>query len=64
LIRSPDAGARATQSVACQGEEGRVIEGHAAAEASIMTSIPAKVGTPSRVVTVPGPEWEQLAFVR
>jgi hypothetical protein len=47
-----------------KGEEGRVIEGHADAEASIVISIPARVGAPSRVITVPESEWEKLELLR
>jgi hypothetical protein len=47
-----------------KGEEGRVIEGHADEQASIVISIPAKVGTPSRVVTVPESDWDQLELLR
>jgi hypothetical protein len=47
-----------------RGEDGRVVEGHADAEASIVISIPARAGSPSRVVTVPESEWEQLELLR
>jgi hypothetical protein len=47
-----------------QGEEGRVIEGHLDVQASIVISIPARVGSPSRVVTVPESEWEQIELLR
>ncbi len=47
-----------------QGEEGRVIEGHADAEASIVISIPAKAGSASHIVTVPESEWERLELLR
>jgi hypothetical protein len=47
-----------------QGEEGRVIEGHADAEASVVISIPARVGWASHVVTVPESKWEQLELLR
>ena len=47
-----------------KGEEGRVVEGHADEQASVVISIPAKSGAPSRVVTVPESEWEQLELLR
>jgi hypothetical protein len=47
-----------------KGEDGRVIEGHVDVQASIVISIPARVGSPSRVVTVPESEWEQLELLR
>lgn len=47
-----------------KGEEGRVIEGHADVQASIVINIPARAGSPSRVVTVPESEWEQLELLR
>jgi hypothetical protein len=47
-----------------KGDQGRVVEGHAGAEASIVISIPAGVGAPSRVVTVPESEWGQLELLR
>lgn len=47
-----------------KGEEGRVVEGHADAEASIVIRIAAKAGAPTRMVTVPEAEWEQLEFLR
>ncbi len=46
------------------GEEGRVVEGHADPLASIVISIPAKAGSPSRVVTVPESEWDRLELLR
>jgi len=47
-----------------QGEEGRVVEGHADVEASVVISIPARAGAPSRVVTVPESEWDQIELLR
>ena len=47
-----------------KGEDGRVIEGHVDVQASIVISIPARVGSPSRVVTVPESEWEELELLR
>jgi hypothetical protein len=47
-----------------EGEEGRVVEGHADVQASILISITAKVGSPSRVVTVPESEWDELELLR
>ena len=47
-----------------KGEEGRVVEGHADEQASVVISIPARSGSPSRVVTVPESEWEQLELLR
>ncbi len=47
-----------------KGEEGRVVEGHADPQPSIVISIPARVGAPSRVVTVPESEWDQLELLR
>ncbi len=47
-----------------KGAEGRVVEGHADDEPSVVISIPAKVGAPSRVVTVPESEWDQLEPLR
>ena len=47
-----------------KGEEGRIVEGHADVQASIVISIPASAGSPSRVVTVPESEWEQLELLR
>ena len=47
-----------------KGEEGRVIEGHADVQASIVISIPARAGSPRRLVTVPESEWEQLELLR
>lgn len=47
-----------------KGEEGRVIEGHADVQASVVISILPKAGSPSRVVTVPESEWDQLELLR
>jgi hypothetical protein len=47
-----------------KGEEGRVVEGHAGAEASVVISISAGVGAPSRALTVPESEWELLELRR
>ena len=47
-----------------KGEEGRVVGGHADVQATIVISIPARAGSPSRVVTVPKSEWEQLELLR
>jgi hypothetical protein len=47
-----------------KGEDGRVIEGHADEQASVVISIPARAGSPSRVVTVPEAEWEQIELLR
>ena len=47
-----------------KGEAGRVIEGHADVQASVVISIPARVGSPSRVVTVPESEWDQIELLR
>ena len=50
--------------VRCEGEEGRVVEGHADVQASIVISIPASAGSPRRTVTVFESEWEQLELLR
>jgi hypothetical protein len=47
-----------------KGDEGRVVEGHADVEASVVISIRAQAGAPSRVVTVPESEWDQLELLR
>ena len=47
-----------------KGEEGHVIEGHADAQASVVISILPKSGSPSRVLTVPESEWDQLELLR
>ena len=47
-----------------RGEEGRIVEGHADEEASVVISIPARSGSPSRVVTVPESDWEQIELLR
>jgi hypothetical protein len=47
-----------------KGEAGRVVEGHADVEASVVISIPARAGAPSRVVTVPESEWDQIELLR
>lgn len=47
-----------------QGDEGHVVEGHADAEASVVISIRAMVGAPSRSVTVPESEWDQIELLR
>ena len=47
-----------------RGEAGRVIEGHADSHASIVISIPARLGSPSRVLTVPESEWGRLELRR
>ncbi len=46
------------------GEAGRVVEGHADVQGSVVISIPARVGAPSRVVTVPESEWDQIELLR
>ena len=46
------------------GEAGHVIEGHADVRASILISIPARLGSPSRVLTLPESEWERLELLR
>jgi len=47
-----------------EGEEGRVVEGHAHVQTSIVISIPARAGSPGRAVTVFESEWEQLELLR
>jgi hypothetical protein len=47
-----------------KGEEGRIIEGHADAEASVVMSIRAVAGAPSRSVTIPESEWDQIELLR
>lgn len=47
-----------------RGEEGRVVGGHADEEASVVLRITARAGSPSHLLTVPEPEWEQLELLR
>jgi hypothetical protein len=47
-----------------KGDEGYVIEGHADVQASVVVSIPATSGAPSRSVTVPESEWDELELLR
>jgi hypothetical protein len=47
-----------------KGEDGRIIEGHADAEASVVMSIRAAAGAPSRSVTIPESEWDQIELLR
>jgi hypothetical protein len=47
-----------------KGEEGRIVEGHADEQASVVVSIPAKSGAPSRLVTVPESAWDELELLR
>jgi hypothetical protein len=47
-----------------KGEEGCVIEGHADAQASVVVSIPAVSGAPSRSITVPESEWDEIELLR
>jgi hypothetical protein len=47
-----------------RGEEGRVIEGHADVQASIVIRVPASVGSPTHLVTVLESEWDQLELLR
>jgi hypothetical protein len=47
-----------------RGEVGRIIEGHADAEPSVVVSFAAKPGSPAHVVTVPEPDWEALELLR
>jgi hypothetical protein len=47
-----------------KGDEGYIVEGHADVEASVVMSIRAMVGSPSRSVTIPESEWEQIELLR
>jgi hypothetical protein len=47
-----------------KGEQGYVIEGHADVQVSVVVSIPAQVGAPSRSVTVPESDWDQIELLR
>lgn len=47
-----------------KGDEGRVVEGHAGEQASVVVSIRAMNGAPSRTVTVPESEWDELELLR
>jgi hypothetical protein len=47
-----------------KGDEGYVIEGHADDEASVVVSIRAASGAPSRSITIPESEWEQIELLR
>jgi hypothetical protein len=47
-----------------KGAEGRVVEGHADVQASVVISIRAGNGAPSRTVTVPESEWDQIELLR
>jgi hypothetical protein len=46
-----------------KGEEGRIVEGHAGEEASVVVNLPARTGSPRRTATVPEAEWEQLELL-
>ena len=47
-----------------QGEEGRVVEGHAdGVEAAVTVNLRASSGSPRRVVTVPESEWDELELL-
>ena len=47
-----------------KGDEGYIVEGHADVEASVVMSIRAMVGAPSRSVTIPESEWDQIELLR
>ena len=47
-----------------KGEEGRIIEGHADVQASVVMSLRAVAGAPSRSVTIPESEWDQIELLR
>ena len=47
-----------------KGDEGYVVEGHADVQASVVISILAAVGAPSRSVTVPESEWDEIELLR
>jgi hypothetical protein len=46
-----------------KGEEGRVVEGRAGAQASVVVSIRMMSDVPRRDVTVPESEWEELELL-
>ena len=46
-----------------KGEEGRVVEGHAGEQASVVVSIRRTDCSPRRNVIVPEPEWEKFEFL-
>jgi hypothetical protein len=46
-----------------KGEEGRVVEGHSGAEASVVVSVRASDDVARRNVIVPEPEWEELELL-
>jgi hypothetical protein len=46
-----------------KGDEGRVVEGHADEQASVVVSLRATSGAPRRVVTVPESEWGELELL-
>jgi hypothetical protein len=46
-----------------KGEEGRVVEGHVDAQASVVVIIRATSGSPRRAVDVPEPEWGELELL-
>jgi hypothetical protein len=47
-----------------KGDEGHVVEGHADVQPSVVIGIRAAVGAPSRSVTVPETEWDQIELLR
>ena len=47
-----------------KGEEEHIIEGHADVQASVVMSIRAMAGAPSRSVTIPESEWDQIELLR
>ena len=46
-----------------KGEEGRVVEGHAGEQASVVVSIRSASNAPRRNVTVPQSEWKELELL-
>ena len=46
-----------------KGEEGHIVEGHSAAQASVVVSIRGMSDAPSRDVTVPESEWDEFELL-
>ena len=49
--------------VTYKGERGRVVEGHAGEEATVVISIPAKSGSPRHAVVVAQPDWRDIEIL-
>ena len=49
--------------VAYKGERGRVVEGHAGEEATVVISIPAQSGSPRHAVVVAQPDWGDIEIL-